>query len=337
MNTSKCFQLKLCKYLLWLLFCGGSASAHAAWHSDTQGIMGTEVSATLWHEDAAKGEQALKSVMTEMHRINDQLSPYLADSELSRVNRSAFKRQQTLSAELAMLVEKSLFYSKVSQGAFDITFASVGQHYDYREGKQPNQAEFESGLEAISYRHLVFDKPNRTLKFTHKDVKIDLGGIAKGYAVDRAIDILKGLGIRNASVSAGGDSRLLGDRKGREWIVGIKHPRQEPEGREAVIRLPLSDVALSTSGDYERFFIDEASGERIHHILNPRTGKSANEVMSVSVIGEQGLDTDPLSTTVFVMGVQRGLDLVNALPGVDAIIIDIRGKVHYSEGLMAPE
>ena len=154
--------------------------------------------------------------------------------------------------------------------------------------------------------------------------------------MDRAIAILEQYEVRHASVSAGGDSRLLGNRHGRPWVIGVKHPRPAVGDREAVIRLPLSDTAVSTSGDYERYFIDDETGERIHHILQPRTGKSASEVMSVTVLGRRGVYTDPLSTTVFVLGVEKGLGLVNGLNGFDAIIIDSRGKVHYSEGLTAP-
>jgi thiamine biosynthesis lipoprotein len=314
-----------------------STSVSAAWHSDSQGIMGTEVRVTLWHEDPDKARLAIDAVMTEMRRIDALLSEYKDDSELMKVNKHAFSEPQTLSSEFALLIDKALYFSRISQGAFDITYASVGHFYDYRQGLKPSESQLQQGMKGINYRLLDFDKKHSTLSFGHKNIKINLGGIAKGYAVDRAIGILKNFGVEHASVSAGGDSRLLGDRRGREWVVGIKHPRQKIEGEEAVIRLPLSDLALSTSGDYERFFIDENSGERIHHIINPRTGKSAREVMSVTILGARGIDTDPLSTTVFVLGVQHGLELVNALPNIDAIIIDIRGKVHYSEGLAVPE
>src|SRR5690606_39073535 len=120
----------------------------------------------------------------------------------------------------------------------------------------------------------------------HPDIRIDLGGIAKGYAVDRAAEILRGYGVEHATVSAGGDSRLMGDKNGRPWIVGIKNPRAEDD-KDAlpVIRLPLTDTAVSTSGDYERYFVDEATGERIHHIINPKTGRSATGVISVTVLG----------------------------------------------------
>lgn len=308
--------------------------AHADWHSETQGIMGTEVSVTLWHSDTQKAQAAIAAVMTEMHRIDAALSPYIPSSELSSVNNSAYAESQILSDELTVLIDKSLYFGGISNGAFDITFASLAQFYNYREKKQPNQRQFEEALPAVDNKWLQFDKQAKTLRYKHEKVKIDLGGIAKGYAVDQGVGILQAHGIEHASVSAGGDSRVLGDHRGRPWVIGIKNPRlSETDEYQAVIRIPLENAALSTSGDYERFFIDERSGERVHHIINPQTGKSAADVMSVTIIGDHGLDTDPLSTTVFVLGVNKGLKLVNKLTQFDAIIIDINGKVHYSDGL----
>ncbi|WP_239923594.1 FAD:protein FMN transferase [Agaribacterium haliotis] len=317
-----------------LFYC---AAVRAEWHSESQGIMGTEVSVTLWHKDSAVAKQAIAAVMQEMQRIDAQFSPYKKDSELAQLNRQAASKAQPISDELALLVEKSLAISELSGGAFDLTFATLAQYYDYRQAQKPSEAQIAELKKHINYRLLKFDASQPSLFYAHPKLKIDLGGIAKGHAVDRSVAILQKLGIKHASVSAGGDSRLLGDRRGRPWIVGIKHPRQRPEEREAVLKLPLENLAISTSGDYERFFIDEQSGERIHHIINPRTGKSAAQLMSVTIIGERGLDTDPLSTAVFILGVDKGLALINDLTGFDAIIIDANGKVHFSEGLMEAE
>lgn len=327
-------------YLFLILFAGllFAVPVKAEWHSDTQGIMGTEVSVSLWHSDAAIAVEAINAVMTEMRRIDALLSPYKPDSELSKVNDRAFKSSQSLSDQFNYLIDKSIFYGRLTEGAFDITFASLASYYDYREQKKPNSTDIERALPAIDYEWLEHDVKAATLRFAHPKVKIDLGGLAKGWAVDRGISILRQFGIEHASVSAGGDSQVLGDRRGRPWLIGIKHPRlNESDQDKAVIRLPLENVAVSTSGDYERFFIDEQTGERVHHIINPKTGKSANEVMSVTVLGQRGVDTDPLSTAVFVLGVQKGIELIDKLPNFDAIIIDISGKVHYSEGLAAGE
>lgn len=314
-----------------------SLPAFANWHNDEQDIMGTRISVTLWSEDDAQGKAAVAAVMDEMRRIDAEFSPYIETSQLSRANRLAPKataqKPLKISPELTRLIAKSLYYSRVSDGAFDITFASLGRYYDYRAKLKPSERQAEALLPVINFEFIKLDKTAGTVYFTHPKVYIDLGGIAKGYAVDRGIDILQTRGIAHANVSAGGDSRVMGDKLGRPWIVGIKHPRAD-EG--VAIKLPLVNCAISTSGDYERYFID-GDGQRVHHILNPRTGKSTQGIASVSIIGPEGFDTDPLSTTVFVLGVKKGLALIDRMPGFDAIIITATGKVHYSAGLAPPE
>ncbi|UUA71298.1 FAD:protein FMN transferase [Cellvibrio sp. QJXJ] len=320
--------------IFYVIFFSGSALAK--WHSDAQDVMGTRVSLTFWLEDDAKAAIALAAVMAEMHRIDQHFSPYITSSELSRANQQAVlataDKPLVISPELTRLIDKSLYYSRLTDGAFDITFASLARYYDYRKRLTPSEAQRAALLPAINYRLIHLDKQQRTLWFEHPQLYIDLGGIAKGYAVDRGIAILRSYGVMHASLSAGGDSRVLGDKRGRPWLVGIKNPRADA----VAISLPLDNVAVSTSGDYERYFIAD-SGERVHHIINPRTGKSTSGVNSVTIIGPQGFDTDPLSTSVFVMGPEKGLALINKLPGFDAVIITSQGKVLYSQGLENPQ
>ncbi|MDZ4260941.1 MAG: FAD:protein FMN transferase [Pseudomonadota bacterium] len=308
----------------------------AKWHGDEQNIMGTKVSVVLWLEDHQKAEQAVTAVMAEMRRIDEHFSPYIDTSELYRANQLASKASAKnplgISPELAAIIDKALHYSRLSDGAFDITFASLARYYDYRNKLSPSAQQREELLPAINYRLIHLDTKNNTLWFEHPKLYIDLGGIAKGYAVDKAIEILQSFGVKHASVGAGGDSRVIGDKLGRPWLIGIKNPRADA----VAITLPLEDVAVSTSGDYERYFIDD-KGERVHHIINPRTGKSTNGINSVTIIGPLGFDTDPLSTSVFVMGAEKGMALINRLPGFDAVIISSEGKVSYSKGLMPPE
>lgn len=323
-------QVKACLWLMVSLF---SLSAHGLWQSETQHIMGTEINLTLWHESTSVREKAIQAVMAKMNEIDENFSPYKESSALAQLNKKAAITAQPLSDEFVFLIDKSLYFSKMSAGAFDITFASLGWYYDYREKKKPSAELKKKLLPAINYRYLALDKKRKMLSYRHPNLRIDLGGLAKGYAVDQSVEILQRFGVKNASVSAGGDSRVLGDRRGRPWLVGIKNPRQGNKDDITVIKLPLTDTAISTSGDYERYFIDESSGEHIHHILNPKTGDSAREVVSVTVLGDQGVNTDPLSTSIFVLGVEQGLALADRMPGYDCIIIDKFGKVHYSAGL----
>ena len=304
--------------------------AAAEWHSRIQAIMGTEVRVELWHEDAAVARTAMDAVMDEMHRIDALMSPFKPDSELSRINREAAQKPVVISQEMFDLIARSLEFSKLSGGAFDITFSSVGYLYDYREHIKPSDAEIAKALPGVNYRHLQLDRKRRSIHFARSGVRIDLGGIAKGYAVDNCIALLKKRGITNAIVTAGGDSRLLGDRRGRPWKVGIRDPRRRDD---VAMVLQLVDVAISTSGDYERYF--EVDGVRHHHIINPKTGKSASGVRSVTVIGPDGVTTEGLTKSVFVRGPEEGMRLIESLPNVDAIVIDATGNIFYSARLRA--
>ncbi|MET0356582.1 MAG: FAD:protein FMN transferase [Cellvibrio sp.] len=326
------------KFLIACTCCLLSLPVWAGWHGDTQNIMGTVISVTLHADDDKKGEQAIAAVMAEMRRIDAQYSPFIPTSELSRVNEIAPKstaaKPMLISAEFASIIQKANYYSELSGGAFDITFASLARYYDYRKGLKPTDEQFKELVPQINYKFIHLDTKNNTIYFDHPKVYIDFGGIAKGFAVDRGAEILRQHGITNANVSAGGDTRVLGDKLGKPWLVGIRNPRAEDKNAVA-ITLPLENCAISTSGDYERFFIDK-DGQRVHHIINPKTGKSPHGIISVSVIGPLGFDTDPLTKTIFIMGPEKGLALINSLPGFDAVVITETGKVLYSKGLTPP-
>lgn len=298
------------------------------WHRRDEAVMGTAIHVELWCEDAALGERACDAVIDEMHRIDRAMSPHKPGSELSRLNREAAAGPFELSEEMARLIGRALDFSALSEGAFDISYAGVGQLYDYRAGVRPSDAQIESLRPAIGWRHLQLDRAARRLRFAREGVRIDLGGFAKGHAVDNAAAILRGLGIRHAMVSAGGDSRVIGDRLGRPWSVAIRDPR-DASGLIAV--LPLVDTSISTSGDYERAFMHD--GERCHHLIDPATGRSPQGIASVTVIAPDGLTSEALSKSVFVLGVERGLALVDRLDGVEAVVVDAGRRLHFSAGL----
>lgn len=305
-----------------------SSAAVAEWFVDDKPIMGTNIHVELWAESKEQGDRGLSLVMEEMERINQLMSPYIDSSELSVLNSGAAQGYVKVSKELFDLIAMSKELSKETCGAFDITFASIGFLYDYRENIKPSQQTIDQLLEAVNYKHISLNAKRNEIRFTHPDVKVDLGGIAKGHAVDNAIGLLKQAGFEHALVTAGGDTKLLGDRRGRPWIVGIRDPRQSE--KQAVV-LPLENIAMSTSGDYERYF--DADGKRYHHILSPKSGKSANDVQSVTILGPRSTLNDALSTAVFVLGIRKGMDLINRTPGYDVIIMDNQRKLHYSNEL----
>lgn len=309
-----------------------SSATEAEWIGDTRPLMGTEISVLLWHDDATRGEELVEQVFAEAGRINELMSTYLEDSRISEINRRAAADPVVAGDELFNLIRRSLDISVLTLGAFDITYDSVGQHYDFRKRQRPDAATTESESKLIDYRFVELDQASGTVRFLQDGVRINLGGIAKGYFVERGVDMLRLDGVQHAIVTAGGDSRLLGDRRGKPWMVGIRDPRNDGQ---VAISVPLENEAISTSGDYERYF--EEGGVRYHHIIEPRTGVPAGGIHSATVFGPDAVMTDALSTAVFVMGVDKGLRLIATLPDYESIVIDEFGRIYYSDGLQQPE
>jgi FAD:protein FMN transferase len=309
-----------------------SPVARAEWITQSENIMGTRCAVELWSEDRAKGEAAIASVFADMHRIDRLMSTWKDDTEISLVNREATRHPVKIARELFVLLQESAQYSELTHGAFDITYASVGYLYDFRKRVHPDRKAIDAALPGVNYRHMKLDPEKLTVFFERPGMRIDLGGIAKGWSVDKGIEILRKQGITRAMVNAGGDTRIIGDRFGKPWVVGVRDP--DHEGK-VFLRLPLTDTAFSTSGDYERYFDED--GKRYHHIIDPRTGDSARKVRSVTVISGTATRTDALTKSVFIMGAEEGIAFVNTLSDVDAVAVRPDGKVFYSKGLAPPE
>ncbi len=304
--------------------------ARAEWFRREDAIMGTRIYVELWADDAAQGEAAVAAVIASMHEVDAMMSTYKPESQLSRVNARAALGPVTVDRELFEVIRASLGFSKLTGGAFDVTYASVGYLYDYRARQRPSEAQIARALPGVDWRNVRLDPAALSVRFEKPGMRIDLGGIAKGYAVDRAIGLLQARGVAHAVVSAGGDSRILGDRFGRPWIVGIRHP---DDPKRVVTRIPLVDTAMSTSGDYERYF--DERGVRYHHIIDPKTGHSASKVRSATILAPTAMQTDGLSKTAFVLGAYEALKIIETIPGVDAVLVTPEGKVLYTKGLQA--
>ncbi len=309
-----------------------SMPARAEWVGDARPLMGTEVSVLLWHEDETVGKEIVDEVFAEASRIDRLMSTYKEDSRISEINRQAATEPVVAGDELFRLLQRSHDISVLTRGAFDITYDSVGQHYDFRNRQRPDDATVAAERELIDFRFVELDQASGTVAFREQGVRINLGGIAKGYVVERGVNVLRKHGVQNGIVTAGGDSRLLGDRRGQPWMVGIRDPRNEAE---VAISVPLEDEAISTSGDYERYFVE--GDTRYHHIIQPSTGEPAGGVHSATVFGPDAVITDALSTSVFVLGVDQGLRLIATLPDYESIVIDAQGRIFYSDGLQSPE
>ncbi|HKT71730.1 MAG TPA: FAD:protein FMN transferase [Steroidobacteraceae bacterium] len=306
--------------------------AWAAWRERTEAIMGTRIYVEVWHDDPAKGDEAIEAVMAEMRRIDELMSHYKPQSQLSQINARAYQEPVSVDPELFDLIKLSLHFSEITAGAFDITYASVGHLYDYPHHVKPTESQIQAALPAVNWRNLLLDEKRHSIRFEHAGMRIDLGGIGKGYAVDRGIALLQARGIQHAVVTAGGDSRIIGDHMGRPWLVGIRNPDDKTK---VVTRIPLVDTAMSTSGDYERYF--EENGVRYHHIIDPHTGHSASKVRSATILGPTATETDGMSKTAFVLGPDEALEIINRMPQYDAVFVCPDGRVLYSNGLRPPK
>jgi thiamine biosynthesis lipoprotein len=326
-NPRQAFRASVPFLVLFLL----ALPVRAEWLDRTESIMGTRIYVEVWHADAAQGQAGIEAVMAEMRRIDALMSHYKPDSQLSAINARAAKEPVVVDPELFELLNQSVHFSEVTEGAFDITYASVGYLYDYRKHVRPTDAQIRAALPGVNFRNLLLDEKTHSVRFERPGMRIDLGGIAKGYAVDCGIEILQKRGVQHAVVTAGGDTRIIGDRFGRPWVIGIRHPDDKDK---MVTRIPLIDTAMSTSGDYERFF--DEGGVRYHHIIDPKSGRSASKVRSATILGPTAMQTDGLSKTAFVLGPEKTLEIIERMPEFDAILVGPDGHVSYTKGLAPP-
>ncbi|MGK0218971.1 MAG: thiamine biosynthesis lipoprotein [Planctomycetota bacterium] len=290
--------------------------------------MGTDVSIEAIGPDSALLERALEAAEQELRRVED-LATSWRDSPLTRLNAAAGSGSHPVPPELAALVARGLALGELTNGAFDVTFASVGKLWDFKAKPPvlPTPEQVTDALKAVGYERVRIDLDASTIELP-AGTRLGLGGIAKGYGVDRAMRVLLEHGIEHGIVNAGGDMKVLGTRFGESWRIAIKHPRE----REKVLAMvPISNLCMVTSGDYERFF--EHEGTRYHHILDPRTGYPATGGMSVTVIAPEAGFADALATALAVIGPERGIPLVEGLERVECLIVDMQGELHSTSGL----
>jgi thiamine biosynthesis lipoprotein len=327
-----------------------------------QVAMGTVIEITLIADDEEAANKASLQAFQEIKRIETLMSPWLDSSDVTRINRSAGKERVNpvrnssgalnpagiilksnpaaeqrgiisngvkVSPETFEVIQKAQEISELSEGGFDITVGPLTELWrKAREKKIPPSIEDVKGkLDLVNFKNIGIN-PEGKVFLKKKDMAIDLGGIAKGYAVDRAFELLKSLGYRNLIVNAGGDLRVGGLKNNQPWSIGIQNPR---ESQKILARISVSDMAVATSGDYEKFFNYE--GKRYHHIFNPKDGFPTEGCQSVTIVTKDCITADGLATAVFVLGSEKGYSLCQKFDGVKCLIVDKEGKIIFSPSL----
>jgi thiamine biosynthesis lipoprotein len=294
--------------------------------------MGTVVDVTLWTHDASDAQAAAEAVFAEFRRIDALMSNWVDSSDVSRINAAAGGKPVVVSDETIKVIGVAQSVARRTGGAFDITVGAYRGLWKFDQdldGTLPAPADVAARKKLTGWRDVVVDARRKTVRLRRKGMSITLGGIAKGYTVDRGVAILRARGMNDFILQAGGDLFVSGTKGGSRWRVGIRDPRG---AREATFALTeLEDRTFSTSGDYERGFVKD--GVRYHHILDPKTGQPARLSRSVTVIAKDATTADTWSTALFVLGPERGLKVLKKVPDVQAIYVDGKNQLRLSSSL----
>lgn len=292
----------------------------------TRLVMGTYVAMTAIHSSKDRAEEAIGEAFVEMQRLSTMLTRHGQDSPVAVLNRTG--QLQGAPVEVRQLVDRSLRYTQRTAGAFDITVKPLIDLYQQSftaTGTAPADSRIEAALQVVGVEKMRV--VNDTILLTDSDAAITLDGIAKGYIVDRASAILKGHGVNNHVINAGGDIRTSGEAaKGKKWTVAVQDPAKNKHYPDIV---EMRDGAIATSGNYEVFYDNE---KMFHHILDGRSGHSPQGMSSVTVMAPTVMDADALSTSVFVMQTDTGIDFINRQPGCECLVLESGGRISRSAG-----
>lgn len=295
---------------------------------DSKLLMGTVVQITIGGVPESQARAAMEEAFAEIERIDRLLSSYRQESVIARLNREGHQQKIPLDKEIFDMLRESLAISERSSGAFDVTIWPVSKLWGFdKGGSLPEPGSLAQAVKMVGYRDLILEESGHSVGYGRQGMGVDLGAIAKGWAVDRAMEKLAAGGIANGIIDAGGDLRLSGSRPGKGfWRIGVQHPR---DTGALLFTLDLTDTAIVTSGDYERSF--EERGVRYHHILDPATGMPARGCQSVTVLAPTAAEADAAATAAFVLGAERGVAFLRSRPGVRGVIVDAAGALHWTD------
>lgn len=293
--------------------------------------MGSRFDITVVASNEKEGNEYIDSAIFEIARIEKLISSWDVNSETSLINKLSGIKPIKVDKELFGLIERSIAISTLTNGAFDISYASMDRiwNYDGTMREMPSEEKISSSIKKVGYQNIIIDKEAQTVFLKLKGMKIGFGAIGKGYAADKAKALLIEKGVKAGIINASGDLNAWGKQaNGRDWMVAITNPLNK---NKVFSWLPINDSAIVTSGNYEKFI--SFNGIRYSHIIDPRTGYPSTGIISTSIMTSNAELADAISTSVFVMGVETGLDFINQLKGVDCIIIDEQNKIHTSNNI----
>lgn len=288
-------------------------------------VMGTFAHVVVIAEDSNTAEKCIETAFVEIHKVDELMSDFKSNSEISKVNRDGFKSAIHLSQSTYEVLQRSLEFSKLTDGAFDISVGPLVDLFHSAQEKQvtPSKEQIAQARSKVGFEKLKLDEQNRTVKFAVDGMRLDLGGIAKGYAVDKAVEAMQTCGAIGGMVDIGGDIRCFGaPPDGRNhWLIGLQNPNLEKDtaGRNIVLKLKLTNGAVATSGDYQQYVLIE--GKRYSHIIDRKTVTITEGLSSVTIIADNATDADALATAVSVMGAEKGLELIESTNDTEAILI----------------
>lgn len=320
------------KILINILTLLTAFSIHAQMvYQEKHSLLGSPYEITVVVKDSTEGKIFADMSVKELKRIEQLISEWIPTSDISMVNQQAGKQPVKVHAEVFELLQRSVKFSKLTDGAFDVTWAGMDRiwKFDGSMTEMPSEERIRNSVQNVGYQNLILNEKDTTVFLQKQGMKIGTGGIGQGYIADRIKQLLLASGNASGLVNISGDITSWGKQPdGKPWTVAIINP----VNKEKVFAFfPLEETAIETSGNYEKFVV--FNGIRYAHIIDPRTGYPAQGVVSVSVFAKHTEIADALATGVFVLGVDVGLNLINQLEGIECIIIDDQGKIHMSKGI----
>lgn len=294
-------------------------------------MLGSPFEVTAVANDTIKANEYIDLAVAEVKRIENLISDWIPTTQISEINRNAGIKPVKVDTEVFELVERSIKISQITNGAFDISYASMDKiwKFDGSMKLMPTEDAIKKSVAKIGYKNIILNPKEQTVFLKLEGMKLGLGGIGQGYIADKVKDLLFSKGCLSGIINVSGDINVWGKQPdGKPWTVGIVNPLNK---NKIFATFPIEDSAVETSGSYEKYV--NFNGIRYSHIIDPRTGYPASGIVSVSVFAKQTEIADAMATAIFVLGVEVGLDLVNQIKGLECIIVDDKGKIHSSNGI----